>query len=111
MTLRTVLVLFLIVFPPIQSNKALPITIEVQRNVDVRHNTQPYESKGVLYLYEPTAKDFRLKKGQRFQMVETLSEGGCRIRFKGKLFAITSCPWLGGFTDHQENVFCIVTPK
>ena len=111
MTLQTALALCLIFFLPIQSNKALPITIEVQRNVDVRHNTLPYESKGVLYLYEPTAKDFRLKKGQRFQMVETLSEGGCRIRFEGKLFGITSCPWLDGFADHQESVFRIVTSK
>ena len=111
MTLHTTLALSLIALLPIQSIKAVGITIEVQRDIDVTHNTQPYESKGVLYLSEPTAKDFRLKKGERFQMVETLSDGGCRIRFKGKIFAITSCPWLEGFTDHQGSIFRVVTSK
>ena len=111
MPLHVSLALFLIFSTPIQGRKALPITIEVQRDVEVKHNSLPYELKGVLYLYEPTAKDFQLKKGQRFQMIEVLSEGGCRISVGGKNFAITSCPWLDGFSDHQENVFRIVPSK
>jgi hypothetical protein len=108
MTLRSALAFSLLAFQPIQTSIGLPITIEVQRDVDVIHNALPYESKGVLYLYEPSARDFSFKKGQRFEMVETLPEGSCRIRFEGKTFGITSCPWLPGFADHQAPVFRVI---
>src|SRR5271165_5799809 len=88
----------------------LAITIEVKQDVEV---TQAYsqESRGKLHLDNVEAQAFRLRKGQRFQMVEIGQEGSCRITFEGKEYGLTSCPWLEGFSDHQADVFSIVTEK
>ena len=87
-----------------------PITIEVKQDVEV---TQAYsqESRGKLHLDNVKAQAFRLRKGQRFQMVKIGQEGSCRIAFEGKEYGLTSCPWLEGFSDHQTDVFSIVTDK
>jgi hypothetical protein len=91
--------------------QVLPVTIEVKHDVEVIHNSEPNESRGKLYLDDRKLKEFRLTKGQRFQMVETGKEGSCRIRFEGNEYGLTSCPWLEGFTDHQADVFSIVDSK
>src|ERR1700694_503220 len=96
---------------PTQVPRHLPITVEVKRDVDVTHNAEPYESRGKLYLDNPKAKAFRLKKGQRFQMIKIGQEGSCRIRFEDQDYGLTSCPWLEGFSDHQADVFIIVSKK
>jgi Putative zinc-finger len=92
------------------ASQALPITIEVKQDVEV---TQAYsqESRGKLRLGDVEAQAFRLRKGQRFQMVEIGQEGSCRIKFEGKEYGLTSCPWLDGFSDHQTDIFSIVTEK
>jgi len=89
----------------------LPVTIEVKRNVEVTHKTEPHESRGKLYLEDANAKAFRLTKGQRFQMVQIGEEGSCRIRFEGSQYGLTSCPWLEGFSDHQTDTFEVVPSK
>jgi len=93
-----------------QVSMHLPVTIEVKQDVEV---TQAYsqESRGKLRLDDVKAQAFRLRKGQRFQMVKIGQEGSCRITFEGKEYGLTSCPWLDGFTDHQTDVFSIVTKK
>ncbi len=91
-------------------SQGLPITIEVKQDVEV---TQAYsqESRGKLHLDDMEAQTFWLRKGQKFQMVEIGQEGSCRIKFEGKEYGLTSCPWLEGFSDHQTDVFSIVTDK
>lgn len=49
-----------------------------------------------------------LNKGQRFEMVQDLGEGSCRIEFEGNRFDLQSCPWLPGFRDPQSDVFRVV---
>jgi hypothetical protein len=105
------LALLVILSGPAQVARRLPVTIEVKRDVEVTHNTEPYESRGKLYLDDVKAKAFRLTKGQRFQMLKIGQEGSCRIRFEEKEYGLTSCPWLEGFRDHQTDVFSIVSEK
>jgi hypothetical protein len=89
-----------------RSADQLPITIEVEQDVPVQRPVPGgKEQRGVLYVWEAKSTAFQLKKGQQFQMVETGPEGSCRIRFRKKVFGITSCPWLDGFTDHQADIF------
>ena len=78
----------------------------------VRLNNVPRQQRGVLYIagsksFEP----FTIKKGQRFQMLAVLREGGCRIRFERNEYLVTSCPWVDGFTDHQTDVFKVVSGR
>jgi hypothetical protein len=96
---------------PTQITGHLPVTIEVKREVEVSHNAASHESRGQLYLGDPKEKPFRLRKGQRFQMVKIGHEGSCWIRFGDKEYSLTSCPWLEGFRDHQTDVFRTVTKK
>ena len=93
-----------------QASEHLPLTIEVQKDVEV---TEAYsqESRGKFHLDDVKAQGFLLRKGQRFQMVKIGQEGSCRITFEGKEYGLTSCPWLEGFRDHQIDVFSIVTKK
>ena len=101
--------------PAYQSSTAawrLPATIQVRQDVLVRLNDTPKQQRGVLYIagsksFEP----FTLKKGQRFQMLAVLREGECRIRFEKTDYLVTSCPWLEGFTDHQSDVFEVVSGR
>ncbi len=103
--------LLVILSAPTQVSRHLPITVELKRDVEVAHNAESYEPRGKLYLDDPKAKAFRLRKGERFQMVEIGQEGSCRIRFKDQDYGLTSCPWLEGFSDHQTDVFTIVSKK
>jgi hypothetical protein len=106
-----VIVLAILLSFPTQVAGPLPVTIEVNRNVEVTHSTESHESRGKLYLEDAKAKAFRLTKGQRFQMVQTGEEGSCRIRFDGNEYHLKSCPWLDGFSDHQTDVFSVVPKK
>ena len=103
--------LWMILTAPGQVARVLPITIEVRRDVEVTHSPESNESRGMLRLDDNKAKAFRLKKGQRFQMVEAGQEGTCRIRFEEKEYGLTSCPWMDGFRDHQTDIFSIVSKK
>jgi len=102
--------LFMIFGALAQVSRQLPVTIEVKQDVEV---TQAYsqDSRGKLRLDNVKAQAFRIRKGQRFQMVKIGQEGSCRITFEGEEYGLTSCPWLDGFTDHQTDVFSIVTKK
>jgi hypothetical protein len=82
-----------------------PVTIEVQRDVKVRHNSDGREVRGALSLNDKNAKPFLLKKGQRFRMIRIGQEGSCRIRIEKKEYDLTSCPWVEGFTDHQSDIY------
>jgi hypothetical protein len=99
-----VIALAIVLSFPAQVAGPLPVTIEVKRNVEVTHYTDPHQSRGKLYLEDAKAKAFRLTKGRRFQMVQIGKEGSCRIRFDGNEYGLTSCPWLEGFSDHQTDV-------
>jgi hypothetical protein len=103
--------LLMILGLPGQVARRLPVTIEAKRDVEVTQFQEAHDSRGMLYLDDFKAKAFRLKKGQRFQMLEVGKEGGCRIRFEDKEYGLISCPWLPGFLDHQTDVFSIVDKK
>jgi hypothetical protein len=62
----------------------------------------------VLFVNAP-GESFTIKKGQRFLMVKVYSEGECRIEFERRQYDVSSCPWMDGFTDHQEDVFKVVS--
>ena len=96
---------------PIQAAVDLPITIEVKQDVEVAHKADSHESRGKLYLADPQAQSFWLRKGQKFQMVRVDQEGSCQIRFENREYGLTSCPWLRGFRDHQTDIFHIVTKR
>jgi hypothetical protein len=84
------------------------VTIEVQRDVEVRHNSEAREPRGTLSLNDKNAKPFRLKKGQRFRMIRIGQEGSCRIRIEKREYDLTSCPWVEGFTDHQSDIYRVI---
>jgi Tfp pilus assembly protein PilF len=84
------------------------VIVELVQDVDVVLFSDPVQERGKLYVGDLDATPFSLKAGQRFEMVEPLGEGSCRIRFEGRDYRIVSCPWLDGFTDHQTDVFHVV---
>jgi hypothetical protein len=88
----------------------LPATIEALKDVEAvnseRHSDgSVYQERGVLYADEA----FRIRKGERFQMVKVYGEGGCRIRFKNKEHDVSSCPWLEGFSDPQADIYRVIS--
>lgn len=89
-----------------QSRWHLPVTIEVTQDVDVRSSERrPDGSFGQLRGSLYASKAFKIRKGQRFEMVKIYTEGECRIRFQKKEYDLSSCPWLDGFADHQADIF------
>src|SRR5215471_17382197 len=86
-----------------------PVTIEVKQDIEVTREVSG-QLRGKLYALPLGAEPFWIRKGQRFEMLEELGEGECRIRFEGKEYLASSCPWLEGFTDHQADIFQVVTP-
>ena len=42
-------------------------------------------------------------------MIKIYSEGECRIRFEKKEYDVSSCPWLDGFSDHQTDIFKVIS--
>ena len=90
----------------------LPATIEALRDVPVYVKEIPGQQRGVLYISDSKSlKPFTIKKGQRFQMLRILREDECRIRFEKNDYLVSSCPWLDGFTDHQTDVFSVVSGR
>jgi hypothetical protein len=92
-----------------QTKWRLPVTIEALRDVPAHAEETRGQARGVLNLGR--GESFTVKKGQRFLMVEIHDEGGCRIQFEKKQYDVSSCPWLDGFTDHQEDVFKVVSGR
>jgi hypothetical protein len=85
----------------------LPATIEALQDVPAQSIQRSHQLRGVLYVAGEGT--FTIEKGQRFLMVKVYDEGECRIKFKNREYDVSSCPWLDGFTDHQENVFKVVS--
>jgi hypothetical protein len=90
----------------------LPVTIEVKQDVNVRTSERRPDGsfgqeRGSLY----SSEAFQIKKSQRFQMIKIYTEGECRIRFQRKEYDLSSCPWLDGFADHQEDIFKVISAQ
>lgn len=88
---------------------SVPITIEVTRDVPVKTSERKSDGsygqeRGTLY----SRAEFLISQGERFQMLEIGSEGGCRIEYQGLRYELSSCPWVPGFTDDQADIFVIV---
>jgi hypothetical protein len=92
-----------------QTKWRLPVTIEAVRDVSAAAVETGRQERGVLYVGR--GKSFTIKKGQRFLMVAVAAEGGCRIEFEKKQYDVSSCPWLDGFADHQEDFFKVITGR
>ena len=92
----------------------VPVTIEAKQDVQVLVGLVSREARGKLYVWQtPQANEtpFVIRRGERFQMIKEDGEGQCRIRYRGKTFRLTSCPWLDGFSDHQQDSFQIVAQR
>jgi len=96
-----------LVLPAGQTRWHLPATIEALQDVPARSVQPPSQSRGVLYV--SGGKSFTIRKGQRFLMVKIFDEGECRITFENREYDVSSCPWLDGFADHQEDIFKVVS--
>jgi hypothetical protein len=83
---------------------AVPITIEVTRDVPVKASQGPWQERGTLY----SGADFVIPKGARFRMIERGAEGSCKIEYQQQRFELSSCPWMPGFTDHQSEIYVVV---
>lgn len=90
-----------------QTRWRLPVTIEALQDIPAHAAEAGRQKRGVLYI--SGGKSFTIKKGQRFLMVKVYAEGECRIQFANEAYDISSCPWMDGFTDHQRDVFKIVS--
>jgi hypothetical protein len=86
-----------------------PMSIEALADVTVEpQNFHGHGEKGRLGYFRSTAAEavtVVIKKGQRFKMLKELGEGSCRIEVEGNSFDLQSCPWLPGFTHHEEDVY------
>ncbi len=94
---------------PRQTTWRLPVTIEALQDVPAHAEGAGRQARGVLYVGR--GQTFTVKKGQRFLMVKLYDEGGCRIEFEKKQYDVSTCPWLDGFADHQEDVFKVVSGR
>jgi len=100
-----------VTFAQVPWSVRLPITIEVLKDVDVVHwNYRQPERRGALYLGSTDDGEFRLARGQRFQVVKIEGEGQCWIRVFEKRHLLMSCPWFDDYKDHQSDVFHVVPP-
>lgn len=109
-TSLVVLMITLAPFPTTAQTKwRLPATIEAVQDI----SAQPFETQGQArgVLYVGRGNSFTIKKGERFLMVTVGAEGGCRIEFNKKQYHASSCPWLDGFTDHQQDFFKVVSGR
>ncbi len=89
-----------------QTRWQFPVTIEALQDVPAHADDAGTQHRGVLYVGRGQA--FTVRKGFRFQMLKINKEGGCRIEFEKKQYDVSSCPWLDGFRDHQNDVFWVV---
>jgi hypothetical protein len=92
-----------------QTRWRFPVPFEALKDVQAK----PVESGGQLRgtLNVGGGKAFTIRKGQRFFMVKAYTEGECRIQFENKQYDVSSCPWMDGFADHQEDVFRQLRPS
>lgn len=91
---------------------ALPATIEVLRDVPIRTEERGRQERGSLYVGEALGQvPARIRKGTRFQMTRIDSEGECVIRLAKQTLNVSSCPWLSGFADPQQDVFKVISGK
>ena len=88
----------------IWDGQSVPITIEVAKDVPVSPRYCAVGQRGTLC----TNAEFIIGQGQRFQMVQKLSEGECWIEFQGSRHLLQSCWWMSGFRDNQADIFVIV---
>jgi hypothetical protein len=97
-------------FPTVRQTKwRLPATIEAVQDVSAQPVETGRQARGVLYVGRGNL--FTIKKGQRFLMVKVAAEGGCRIEYEKNQYDVSSCPWLDGFRDHQEDFFKVVAGR
>jgi hypothetical protein len=89
---------------PVWDGKSLPITVQVTQDVPVGRRYCVDGRRGTLC----SGVELRINKGQRFEMVEMLREGECRIDFMGSRYELASCPWMPGFRDSEADIFEIV---
>lgn len=90
----------------------LPATIEVLRDVPIRTDDHGAQERGVLYVDRaPQGIPTRIEKATRFQMTRIEDEGECTILLLKETLTVTSCPWLFGFSDHQADVFEVVSGR
>jgi hypothetical protein len=99
----------MLILPAGQTSWRLPATIEALQDVPAQSVEPPHQLRGVLYV--SGGRSFTIAKGQRFLMVRVYGEGECRIKFENREYDVSSCPWLDGFTDHQEDVFKVVSGR
>jgi len=92
-----------------QTKWRFPVTIEALQDVPAHAEETGRQVRGVLYV--GLGQSFTIKKGRRFLMVKVFDEGECRIEFEKRQYDVSSCPWLDGFTDHQEDVFKVVSGR
>ncbi len=92
-----------------QTRWRLPVTIEAVLDVSARPVETGGQTRGVLYLGR--GNSFTIKKGEHFLMVKIAAEGGCRVEYEKRQYNVSSCPWLDGFRDHQEDFFKIVAGR
>lgn len=92
-----------------QTKWRLPAQIEAVQDI----LAQPFETQGQVrgVLYVGRGNSFTIKKSERFLMVTVGAEGGCRVEFNKKQYDASSCPWLDGFTDHQQDFFKVVSGR
>jgi hypothetical protein len=92
----------------LQTKWRFPVVIEALQDVPVEAGETARQRRGVLYVGRSEGR-FTIKKGQRLLMVKVYGEGECRIRFQDKEYDVSSCPWMDGFTDHQQDVFRVLS--
>lgn len=92
-----------------QAGRHLPVTIEALKDVPAHAEEGNAQKRGVLYV--DRGQSFTVRKGERFLMVKINQEGSCRIEFEKRQYDVSSCPWLDGFRDHQEDVFKVVSGR
>jgi len=92
-----------------QAKWRFPVTIEALHDVPAQVEETAQQIRGVLYISR--GPSFTVKKGRRFLMLKVNKEGGCRIEFEKRQYDVSSCPWLDGFRDHQEDVFKVVSGR
>ena len=85
--------------------QSVPVAIQVRGEIPLRP-CENYQERGVLC--SRGAID-SVSEGDVFHMTEIGSEGGCTIDLRGQEFEISSCPWVEGFSDPQEDLFAIVS--
>jgi hypothetical protein len=98
-----------LMFPAGPTRWRLPATIEALHDVPAQSVQGSQQLRGVLYV--SGGRSFTIAKGQRFSMVKVYDEGECRIKFENTEYDVSSCPWLDGFRDHQEDVFKVVSGR